>query len=84
MEALTSEAAQRLELSPQTKGVVIRKIDPDSSAARSGLKPGDVVLQVNRKPVVSPSAFRNAMKSAGNDAVLLVSREGRTFFVTLQ
>ena len=84
VEALTSEAAQRLELSPQTKGVVIRKIDPDSSAARSGLKPGDVVLQVNRKPVVSPSAFRNAMKSAGNDAVLLVSREGRTFFVTLQ
>ena len=84
VETLTSEAAQRLELSPQTNGVVIRKIDPESSAARSGLKPGDVVVQVNRKPVVSPSAFRNAMKSAGNDAVLLVNREGRTFFVTLQ
>ena len=84
VEELTPDAALRLDVSPQTKGVVIRNLDPESFAAHSGLRKGDVIVQVNRKPVVSANAFRKEMKSAGSEAVLLVNRGGHSFFVTLQ
>ncbi len=83
VEELTPEVARRLELSPQTEGVVVRSVDPDSAASRVGLKRGDVIVEVNRKVVASPTAFKRALKSAGSDAVLLVNRGGSTFFVTL-
>src|SRR5262249_43557785 len=35
------------------EGVLMGEVAPDSPAAEAGIKPGDVILQVNRKPVTS-------------------------------
>ena len=84
VQELTPDVARRLDLSPQTQGVVIRNLSPESAAAQAGLRAGDVILKVNKKTVESTAAFRKEMKNAGSDAVLLVNRAGRTFFVTMQ
>ena len=84
VQELTPDVARRLDISPQTQGVVIRNVSPESAAAQAGLRPGDVILKVNKKSVESTTAFKKEVKNAGSDAVLLVNRAGRTFFVTMQ
>jgi hypothetical protein len=41
---------------PKGQGVVIEKVLPDSAAAKAGLKPNDILLEVHGKPVPSKTA----------------------------
>ena len=84
VEELTPDVARRLDITPQTQGVAIRNVGPESAAAQAGLRKGDVILKVNKKSVDSATTFKKEMRNAGSDFVLLVNRAGRTFFVTLQ
>jgi S1-C subfamily serine protease len=80
-ENLTPEVARELNLSARTKGVVVTEVNPDSKAAESGLRRGDVIQEVNRRPVESAQQFDAAMRHAGDHALLLVNRQGNTLFV---
>jgi serine protease Do len=84
--SLTAERARRLGVPAGTAGALITDIDPESSAARSGLRPGDVILQVNRQPVESPAdAARELQKVAdGGTAFLLIWRQNQEIFVTVR
>ncbi|HKX27897.1 MAG TPA: Do family serine endopeptidase, partial [Blastocatellia bacterium] len=81
VETLTPETARRLNLSPAVRGVVVIEIDADSSAAEAGLQRGDVIEEVNRKPVSNANEFDAAMRKAGKGGVLLRVRraEGARF-----
>ena len=70
-------------MKPGTQGVVVAAISPDSTAANSGLRVGDVIQEVNRKPVTSATEFDRAMKQAGKDPLLLVNRGGNTLFIAV-
>lgn len=85
VENLTPDTAQQLKLSPQTKGVVVDQVSPDSKAADAGLQRGDVIQQVNHKAVSSVSEFKQAMTGTTNDApvLLLVNRDGNTLFIAV-
>ena len=48
---LDQQARQQFDLPANVKGVVITDVAPDSAAAEAGLKPGDVIQEINRKPV---------------------------------
>ena len=53
-------------------------------AAEAGLKPGDVILEVNRQPVRSIAEMRAALaKSGSRPLLLLVNRAGRNVFLTV-
>jgi S1-C subfamily serine protease len=65
-------------------GVVVAGVKPSSDAASSGLRPGDVILELNRNPVKSVSAFADAYKRAKGRLLLLVSRDGPTLFLVLK
>lgn len=58
------------------RGVVVAKIDPRSPAARTGLRQGDVIIGVNRRPVNSMDDF--AKLTAGKDELLLHLRRGES------
>jgi serine protease Do len=49
------DAGARRDLSfpERLSGAVITRIDPESASARAGMREGDVILEVNRKPVAS-------------------------------
>jgi serine protease Do len=47
------EIAERLGLDENTKGVVVTGVNPDSKAAEADIRQGDVVIEINRKPVTS-------------------------------
>jgi serine protease Do len=69
---LTREMADRLNIPLQ--GVVVRQVQPGSFADDIGLQPGQIILQVNKRPVNSPDEFRRltAGLNRGDDVVFLV------------
>ncbi|HEX2872254.1 MAG TPA: Do family serine endopeptidase [Polyangiaceae bacterium] len=82
---LTPEHRRTLGLSPdQQRGVVITDLAPGSSAAKAGLRPGDVVLELNRVSVDSLAKFKEQYGKATGDVLLLVQRRGGTVFLVVR
>ena len=71
----------RLPLS-LTHGVVLEQISPHSPAAELGLDPGDVILEVDQKPVNQASQFHQLMRQAG-DRLLRVFSERTARYVLI-
>jgi serine protease Do len=85
VQDLTPDVAKQLGLSPSTTGVVVSQVDPSSSAATAGIQQGDVIQEVNRKPVRNVDQYKNALAGTVNQSVLLlVNRGGTTHFVVVQ
>ena len=83
VEDLTGQAARQMQIPPSVRGVVVTNVDPASNAYEAGLRPGDVIQSVNRKPVASVSEF-DAAVSGGQSVLLLVNRGGGTRFVVVE
>lgn len=85
VQALTPDVAQQLNLPANVSGVVVSQVDPNSAAAAAGIQQGDVIQEVNRKPVHNMDEYQAAASSAGSDPVLLlIYRQGNTAYVMLQ
>jgi Do/DeqQ family serine protease len=86
VQALNSDLRQELQLPASATGVVITDVDPDSAAAQAGLDQGDIIVQVDRKPVTTVQEFnRMVRESASKDSTLLLIRspQGGTRFVVV-
>ena len=83
---LNADLATRLGLSANDRGLVVTRVRAGSVAEEAGMREGDIILEVNRKPVSTLKAYERAAAMIGkNDAVLLlIKRQGRTSFVTLK
>ncbi|MDX2308449.1 MAG: Do family serine endopeptidase [Hyphomicrobium sp.] len=69
-------------------GAVIGDVEPSSDAAEKGIRPGDVILQVQGEPVANPgdvAAQVQKVAEMGRSAVMLsVKTQDRTRFVAVQ
>src|SRR5215469_9714727 len=81
VSTLSPNLADELGLPASATGVVVTDVDPSSKIADAGLRKGDVIQEVNHRPVKNISEFQSALKKAGNDPLLLVNRQGRTLFI---
>src|SRR5690606_4770060 len=59
---LTAEAARSLGVPAGTTGALVTDVDPGGTAARAGVRPGNVILQVNRQPVSSAAEARRLLQ----------------------
>jgi serine protease Do len=77
-----ADARQQLNVPADVHGAAIADVRPGSPADDAGLQPGDVVLEVNRKPVASAEQFATAVHAtpAGKDILLLVWSKGNSSF----
>lgn len=85
VQNLTPEIARQLQLPASTTGALVSNVDPASRAAEAGLQRGDIIQEVNRKPVRDAEQYREAVAGASKESVLLlVNRGGTTHFVIIQ
>jgi serine protease Do len=84
VQTLNSDLRKEMQLPEGTSGVVITDLDSDSAAAASGLEQGDVIVQVNHKPVNTVADFNSAVRAGSSkDSTLLLvrSQQGTKFVV---
>jgi serine protease Do len=82
VEPLTRDQAQELGLQTSS-GVLVSEVQPGGRAADAGLRPGDVITEVDRRPVNNPDALLLALKDGTKPALLLVQRGQATVYMTL-
>jgi serine protease Do len=81
---MTADVRQELQAPEDVKGAVVERVLPGSPADNAGLRPGDVILSVNRHQTPTVSDVKKALGDVptGQDALLLVrSNGGNTFRV---
>jgi serine protease Do len=83
---LSDDARQELGI-PSDKGVAVRAVEPGGPAAEAGLQQGDVILEIGREAVASPSdvaARLNELAAEERERTLvLINRGGGQRFVTM-
>lgn len=77
IQNITPEIAKGLGLKKES-GVVVTRVEPGSPASDAGLQQGDVILQVNRKPVKDTDDFVEKIEKAKDqESVLLLLQRGQ-------
>jgi serine protease Do len=85
VQKLTPEMAESMQLG-RVQGLIITAVEPGSAADEAGLQQGDLIVEVDRKPVREIADFRKAVEGAkkGQRILFLVRREGNSLFVALR
>jgi serine protease Do len=84
LQDLTPDLRNQLQLPSDVRGAVIGNVQPGSPADNAGLQRGDVIVEVNRRPVKSDADAIDQLKAIpnGHDALVLVwSNGGSTYRV---
>ena len=88
LSGLTDELKRRFNLKDNLKGVVITRVEPNSSAADKRIQPGEVIVEVGQEAVSSPADVTKRVdqlkKDGRKSALLLVSNaQGEVRFVAV-
>ena len=74
---INPEIAERLGLDENTEGVVVSGVNPDSKAAQADIRRGDVLIEINRKPIASLGDYQKQLRKIDEgDTVQMLLRRG--------
>ena len=84
VQNLTPEIAQGLGLK-KSGGVVVAQVEPGSPADEGGLQEGDVIREINRKPVKNTQDFMQKLEKAKdqNTVLLFIQRGDHKLFAAV-
>jgi serine protease Do len=84
VESLTPRLAQELGLK-EARGVVVRGVEEDSSAANAGIRAGDVILEIDHHSVKDVADLRRGLEKheKGSPVLVLLHRNGAALYLTV-
>ena len=77
---ITDALARRYNIE-EAEGVLVTYVEPASPAAQAGVRPGDVITQVNRKDILNQEDYHKCLSDARKqkkDKILLLIARGET------
>ena len=85
VEKVTPQLAKEFGLS-ETTGILIVQVDNNSPAAEAGLKPGDIILEIDQAPARNLDDFLEKTKNyhEGDTILFLIKRGNSTLYLTLK
>jgi serine protease Do len=86
LEDMTETLARRYDIE-ETAGVLVTYVEPNSPAAEAGVRPGDIITQVNRKDIADLEEYNKTVsevrKEKKNKLLLLITRGKTSQFVVI-
>ena len=84
VQDLTPELRKKMELPIRVMGVVVSDI-AEESPAEGTLMGGDIIMQINRKPIKSIKEYETVVSNikAKQGIILLIYRNGSSIYITL-
>ncbi|MEM7173256.1 MAG: DegQ family serine endoprotease [Pseudomonadota bacterium] len=77
---ITPRLQSEFQLDDGAKGVVVTEVDPEGPSAQKGLRPGDVIVEVDQEEVSSPEEVAQLVESAKEEGygvvTMLMYRQG--------
>ena len=65
--------------------VRVRDIEPGSPAAQAGIRPGDLILSVNKQPVSTIQSIEDTLRTSKRDQLLLrINRRGVSLYLVIR
>jgi serine protease Do len=85
VEEITPELARNFGLS-DTIGLVIVNVETNTPAAEAGMRPGDIILELDQDPMKDLAQFNKKFLGykEGDTILFLVKRRGATIYLTLK
>ena len=84
VDDLNPAARQQFNIPNHVKGALVMDVEPDSPGYEAGLRPGDVILEMNRKSVKSSEDAVAMSEGLKDDVLLRVWSRGGSRFVVLK
>ena len=72
VRTLTRDLAKQYGVE-MTNGVIVTEVETDSAAARTGLRSGDVITEVNHLNITTPKQFREAIRNGDSKKGVVVN-----------
>ena len=84
--SLTDEIRIRQNIPEDIYGLLVVNVEQNSEAERKGIRPGDIIQEINQTPVNKIDDLKAVIKKASNKkgVLLLVNRQGNIIFVALK
>jgi serine protease Do len=81
---ITPQIRDQLQLPARVKGALVTSVEPDSPAAKQDLREGDIIQELNRKPVTNAGeAVKLSEEIKGPQVLVLIWRNGRTRYLAI-
>jgi len=81
VEELDAEKAKKFKLREGEEGLVVSDVAKGGPAASAGIRAGDLIREVNRRPVRSLDGYRSALRrDEGEDVDLFLLQRGQNHF----
>jgi len=82
LQSLEPEMAARLGYEETEKGVLVTGVEGGSKADKAGVQQGDLIKEINRKPVAGIEDFRKQLsKVKKGDPIMLLLKRGQSGFI---
>ncbi len=85
LQPLTPQSASRYGLEAGDQGLLVTRVEAGSNAANEGIRVGDLIQEVNNRPVRTIAEFTSAIQQSGTrPALVLLKRRSAVIYLSLR